>query len=133
MIAADKRKAVFLLHQDGMPVREMARRLKLSRNTVRTIIAQAGAMPQGVRADKQQVEGELLRRLYQACDGWVARMRRRAGLLADVRHGRDDRVHRCGLRMRGQVRHRQPDRRFLFDAVKCIVERDLFHRRGGGR
>ena len=74
MIAADKRKAIFLLHQEGMQVREIARRLKLSRNTVRTIIAQAGAMPPGVRADKQQVDGELLRRLYQECDGWVVRM-----------------------------------------------------------
>ncbi|MDO8597862.1 MAG: helix-turn-helix domain-containing protein, partial [Sulfuricaulis sp.] len=74
MIAADKRKAIFLLHQEGMQVREIARRLQLSRNTVRTIIAQAGAMPPGVRADKQQVDVELLRRLYQECDGWVARM-----------------------------------------------------------
>ena len=74
MIAADKRKAIFLLHQEGMQVREIARRLKLSRNTVRTIIAQAGAMPPGRRADKQQVDVELLRRLYQACDGWVVRM-----------------------------------------------------------
>ncbi|MDO8543344.1 MAG: helix-turn-helix domain-containing protein [Opitutaceae bacterium] len=74
MIAADKRKAIFLLHQEGMQVREIARRLKLSRNTVRTIITQAGAMPPGERAGKQQVDVELLRRLYQACDGWVVRM-----------------------------------------------------------
>lgn len=74
MIAADKRKAIFLLHQEGMQVREIARRLKLSRNTVRTIIAQAGAMPPGVRADKQQLDVELLQRVYRECDGWVARM-----------------------------------------------------------
>ena len=74
MIAADKRKAIFLLHQEGMPVREIARRLKLSRNTVRTIVAQAGAMPAGQRAGKQQLDVELLRRLYQECDGWVVRM-----------------------------------------------------------
>ena len=65
MIAADKRKAVFLLHQEGMEVREIARRLALSRNAVRTIIRQAGAQPVRVRADKQRLDEELLRRLYQ--------------------------------------------------------------------
>ena len=44
MIEADKRKAVFLLHQEGMPLREIARRLHLSRNTVGVIIAQGGQL-----------------------------------------------------------------------------------------
>ena len=52
MIAADKRKAVFLLHQEGMEVREIARRLALSRNAVRTIIRQAGAQPQAGDRDR---------------------------------------------------------------------------------
>ena len=69
MIAADKRKAVFLLHQEGMEVREIARRLALSRNAVRTIIRQEGALPVRVRADKQRLDEELLRRLYQECQG----------------------------------------------------------------
>jgi transposase-like protein len=43
MIETDKRKAVFLLHQEGQSVREIARLLSLSRNTVRAIIAQCGA------------------------------------------------------------------------------------------
>ena len=38
MIEADKRKAIFLLHQEGMSVRQIARRLGISRNTVRSII-----------------------------------------------------------------------------------------------
>ena len=33
MIEPDKRKAIFLLHQEGMSVREISRRLGLSRNT----------------------------------------------------------------------------------------------------
>ena len=69
MIATDKRKAVFLLHQEGMEVREIARRLGLSRNTVRAIIRQEGATPPRVRADKQRLDEELLRRLYQECQG----------------------------------------------------------------
>ena len=38
MIEAYKRQAVFLLHQEGMSAREIARRLQLSRNTVRTML-----------------------------------------------------------------------------------------------
>ena len=34
MIEPDKRKAIFLLHQEGMSIREIARRLGVSRNTV---------------------------------------------------------------------------------------------------
>jgi transposase len=74
MITTDKRKAVFLLHQEGMEVREIARRLALSRNTVRAIIRQEGATPQHPRADKQRLDEELLRRLYQECQGRMARM-----------------------------------------------------------
>ena len=52
MIVTDKRKAVFLLYQEGMAVREIARRLALSRNTVRAIIRQEGTTPQPVRTTK---------------------------------------------------------------------------------
>ena len=74
MIAADKRKAIFLLHHEGMSVRQIARRLAVSRNTVRTIIEQEGAMPKPARADKQRIQEELLRRLHQECDGRIQRL-----------------------------------------------------------
>ena len=75
MIETDKRKAVFLLHQEGQPVREIARLLGLSPNTVRVIIQQGGASPPRLpRADKQRLDEELLRRLYQECQGWVVRV-----------------------------------------------------------
>ena len=75
MIETDKRKAVFLLHQEGTEVREIARLLGLSRNTVRAIIRQGGAPPPPhPRADKLPLDEELLRRLYQECQGWIARM-----------------------------------------------------------
>jgi orotate phosphoribosyltransferase-like protein len=45
MIEADKRKAIFLLHQEGMPLREIARRLHVSRNTVAVVIAQEANCP----------------------------------------------------------------------------------------
>ena len=74
MIAADKRKAVYLLHQDGMSLGEITRRLHLSRNTVRAILKQKGEMPLGPRQDKIRIEEDLLRRLYAECQGWMERM-----------------------------------------------------------
>ena len=38
MIASAKRKAVFMLYEDGMTTREIARRVRIARTTVRTII-----------------------------------------------------------------------------------------------
>ncbi len=74
MIEADKRKAVFLLHQEGMSINEIVRRLQLSRNTVRTILKQKGEMPAQVRKRKVRIEAELLERLYRDCDGWAQRV-----------------------------------------------------------
>ncbi len=78
MIETDKRKAAFLLHQEGQSVREIARLLGLSRNTVKLIIQQQGAPPPAhPRADKFRWPSEdeaLLRRLYQQCQGWVVRV-----------------------------------------------------------
>ena len=75
MIAADKRKAIFLLHQEGMAVRQIARRLAVSRNAVRTIIGQEGAPSSPrPRSDKQPMDEALLRRLYQECQGRMVRV-----------------------------------------------------------
>ena len=52
MIEPDKRKAIFLLHQGGMSIRAIARRLGVSRNSVRQIIQQNGAMPDDPRIHK---------------------------------------------------------------------------------
>ena len=74
MIDPDKRKAVFLMHSEGMSIREISRRLKISRPTVRTIIRQGGQMPQTVRKDKMHIDPDLLRRLYHECHGWIQRV-----------------------------------------------------------
>jgi transposase len=74
MIDADKRKAVYLLHQEGMGTREIARRLGLGRNTVRRTIALEGGMPPAPRREKQPLDPELLRRLYTQCEGWIQRV-----------------------------------------------------------
>jgi hypothetical protein len=57
-----------------MSLREIARRLHLSRNTVRAILKQKGEMPLGSRQDKIRIEEDLLRRLYAECQGWMERM-----------------------------------------------------------
>jgi transposase len=74
MIDADKRQAVFLLHQEGMARNQIARQLRISPNTVEVIIQQKGEMPVHTRKDKIQVEPELLQRLYQECDGYAERV-----------------------------------------------------------
>jgi transposase len=74
MIATDKRNAIFLLHQEGMPLLEIARKLNVSRNTVRAIIRQGGVLPPRVRTDKKRLDEELLRRLYHQCQGRVVRV-----------------------------------------------------------
>jgi len=74
MIATDKRKAIFLLHQEGMPAGEIARKLGVSRNTVRAIIRQGGELAPRVRSDKQRLDEELLRRLYHECQGRIVRV-----------------------------------------------------------
>jgi len=74
MITADTRKAVFLLHQEGTPIRQISRQLRLSRNAVRRIIAQSGQMPQSTRRPRLILDSELLRELHQECGGYAQRM-----------------------------------------------------------
>lgn len=74
MITADKRKAVFLLHQEGTPIRQISRQLRLSRNAVRKIIAQSGQMPESIRPANPILDPDLLRQLHQECRGYAQRM-----------------------------------------------------------
>ena len=83
MIDPEKRKAIFLLHQEGMSVREIARRLHISRQTVDVIITQNGQMPQPIRVTKNEIDPDLLRRLYVDGAGWVQRMHEK---LAEEHH-----------------------------------------------
>jgi len=74
MIDADKRQAVFLLHQEGMGRNQIARQLRISPNTVEVIIQQKGERPVRTRQDKIQVDVDLLKRLYRECDGYAQRV-----------------------------------------------------------
>jgi transposase len=74
MIEPDKRKAIYLLHQAGMESVDIARKLGVSPDTVGVIIQQKGVMPHTIRSDKQQIDLELLRRLYEQCEGRIQRV-----------------------------------------------------------
>jgi len=74
MIDADKRSAVFALHRDGMGVREISRRLRLGRNTVRRIIRAHGRMPAAAGGARVLLDPERLRTLYKECDGRAQRV-----------------------------------------------------------
>jgi len=73
MIGADKRKAIYLLHQEGMGIREISRQMNVSTNTVSAIIGQCGELAQTTRSDKIDIDTELVGRIYLKCDGRVQR------------------------------------------------------------
>jgi hypothetical protein len=72
MIAPDKRKALFLLHQQGLSIRQIAQQLAVSRQAVRRAIAQQGERPH--RAFVPPLDPELVRGLYTQCEGYVQRV-----------------------------------------------------------
>lgn len=74
MIEPEKRKAIFLLHREGMGAREISRRLGVSRNAVRKIIDERGEAPVSRQGDKIQIDRALLEKLHEECDGWKQRM-----------------------------------------------------------
>jgi hypothetical protein len=57
-----------------MSLKELVRRFKLSRNTVRKIIRGKGETPVSNRRDKIRIDADLLGRLYLECDGWIQRV-----------------------------------------------------------
>jgi transposase len=66
--------AIYLLHQEGVSLKQIVGQFKVSRNTVRAVIEQQGKMPLSIRRDKIKIDEELLSRLYQECDGWLQRV-----------------------------------------------------------
>jgi len=74
MLPPEKRAAIYNLHNEGMSIRELSRRLNVNRKTVKRIIAQRGIMPSRSRKDKVELDVELLRNLYKECNGYVKRV-----------------------------------------------------------
>lgn len=74
MLDLDLCNAICKLHEQGMPLREITRRLGISRNTVRRVIRAAGTPRQTPRGDRISIDPELLHRLHRECGGWVQRI-----------------------------------------------------------
>jgi len=74
MIDQEKRKAVYCLFQEGKTIKEISFALNISAKSVRRIIEQKGEICENARSDKIVVPEDLLRRLYEACDGYVERV-----------------------------------------------------------
>lgn len=77
MIGPDVRNAIYQLHQAGMSLREISRRLQVSRKAVRAIVKQQGKFARRERTDKKEIDAALLERLYRECDGWIQRIHER--------------------------------------------------------
>ena len=74
MIDPEKRKTIYYLYMQGMPIRKIARELRVDRNTVRAVIELQGELPVTTRCDKLQLCPELIGRLYRECDGYAQRI-----------------------------------------------------------
>ena len=74
MIDPDVRNAIYQLHLAGTPLKQIARQLHVGLNTVRRVVRGQGVVLLKPRKDKIPIDPELLRRLYQQCDGWVQRV-----------------------------------------------------------
>ena len=74
MIDADLRRSIVTLHANGMGIREISRRLAITRNTVKSILAVGGKVALDPRRDNILLDETLLTKLYSDCNGWKERM-----------------------------------------------------------
>ena len=74
MINEDKRKVIKVLYEEGKKKKQIARLLDLSPKSVRHILADDAESAAKSRCDKKEVDPDLLRRLYDRCDGYVQRV-----------------------------------------------------------
>jgi transposase len=74
MINPEKRKVIYMLYTEGMPVREISKRLQVDRNTVRRIILEKGEVCRTQRCDRIEPDSELITRLYVECKGYIRRI-----------------------------------------------------------
>lgn len=74
MLKPKERLTVFLMHEQGMSIKEIVRRVRVSRNTVRRVIKEQGLPPDQSRVRRVRPEEDLLRKLYRECQGYVQRV-----------------------------------------------------------
>ena len=74
MINPEKRKAIYYLYTQGLPIGKISKELRVDRKTVARIIKEKGEIPDTVRSDVIDLDPELLRRLYSECEGYIQRV-----------------------------------------------------------
>jgi len=74
VIDSEKSKAVYRLHEEGMSIRQLARQLRMSRKSVRKIIAAQGNPVKISRRDRKIVEEATIQTLYTDCKGFIQRV-----------------------------------------------------------
>ena len=71
---AEKRKTAWVLFQQGVPKRQIARLLEVDKKTVSGFIKHRGELPPSSRSDKIKLDEELFRRLFGECQGYLQRV-----------------------------------------------------------
>ena len=74
MISEDKRNAATVLFEEGKKKKQIARLLNLSPKTVRKLLAEESGRVVKSRCDKKEIDPDLLRRVYERCNGYVQRV-----------------------------------------------------------
>lgn len=74
MIPEHKKEAIRTLHEEGKRKKEIARLLNVDPKTVRKILRSNGSSSAKVRKDKKIVDIDLLKDLYERCDGYGERV-----------------------------------------------------------
>jgi len=74
MVPENKKQAIRMLYEEGKRKKEIARLLNIDPKTVRKILRSNGTGPPKVRRDKKKIDIDLLKDLYERCDGYAERV-----------------------------------------------------------
>lgn len=74
MIPENKKEAIRTLYDEGKRKKEIARLLNIDPKTVRKILRSNGTGPPKMRKDKKEVDVDILKDLYERCDGYAERV-----------------------------------------------------------
>jgi hypothetical protein len=74
MISDEVRKTIYVLYKQGIKKKKIARDLNVNIKTVRGIISNNGCVSNAIRSTRKEIEEELLKNLYEQCNGYVQRV-----------------------------------------------------------
>jgi len=74
VIDHELRKAIWILNQKDVGINDLAKKFGLDRKTIHGIVDLRGEMPQTVKINKKQINEDLLRKVYERCQGMTPRV-----------------------------------------------------------